>query len=219
MFGSDKIKNTSIEKVLENPSCHTKASHTKNVKKWNEGKALTRIFHEVAKKYDMSYDTVKEIYFNSFALISNYMRHIDVPTIVIPKLGTLKPNTKTLNDLIDEGEYIMGKAIEAGYKSENEVPPFLEAMRRVRRRTKLESCYKRQSFMFTNKLDIELVDELYLAVRNNEEKRKKMIAYLFLNQPNGLELWEHLNKKYGEEFRPVDWEENIKKYNTRKNNY
>ena len=218
MFGSDIYKNTKVETVLENPK-YTKASHTKDVEKWEEGAALRKIFRVIALQYGLSELSVKEIFFNSFGIISNYMRHIEVPTIVIPKFGTLKPSTRVINELIDEGEYIQRKAIEAGYKTEDEVPPYLAAMRKARRRTKLEDCYNRQSFMFKNSLTVEDVDELYLSVRNNESKRKKMITYLFLNQPNGLELWEYLNSKYKEEFKPHDWEELIKKYNTKKNNY
>jgi hypothetical protein len=193
MFGADFNRYKTIEEILCDQK-YTQTSYTKNWAKWKEGKHLEKVFYEVAKKNNLTYDEVKEIFFASWALIDNHTRHIDFPTIVIPCLGELKPNAGILSKQIKTGEYYEKLANE--HEPEKGRPLFLQKLEEARQRVKVESIYKHPDYYRRNEITDEQVEKIWDMLRQKQKARKAFVWYLITF---GKEQGEKYAKIYAEQ--------------------
>lgn len=208
MFGTDSNKYKTIEEILCAQK-YTPTSYTKNWQNWKEGKYLEKVFYEVAKKYDLTYEEVKEIFFTSWAMIDNHTRHIDLPTIIIPHLGELKPNAGILSKQIKMGEYYEKLANE--HEPNKGKPLFLEKLEAVRQRVKLESIFKHPDYYRRNILTDEQVEEVWAMLQKKPAARRRFVWYLIT-----------FGKEQGEKYAPIYAEQigmSLDKHELRLNKY
>lgn len=177
MFGTDQFKNKHPEEILT-PN-FTQSSYSKRCDNWKEGKHLEGIFYQVAKDEGVSYQEVKEVFFDAFSKISQYMRHVNLPIIDIPQLGKLVPNMIILSKQIKSGYLIWEKAKEDN--PDIEMPFFLKCLLDVQSRRNVEMCVRKPRYI---KLK-ELSDEEILEIAKRVKKSKKNLFLFYINQKYG----------------------------------
>lgn len=211
MFGADANKRRAIEEILAEPK-YSPISYSKNWKTWKEGVHWEKIFYDTAKQYNLTYDEVKLIFFSAWGIIDNHMRHISFPTILIPSVGELEPNTITFTKEIQDGEYIMEKALE---KDANRgMPFFLQSLIKARNRLKIERACNKPSEIRRNTYTKEQLKKIYYLVEEKTTGRGIKVLWYMLTFSG--EVGEQACKEICEECN-IDYYHNFRLNNVKKN--
>lgn len=199
MFGSDQYKSKDIEKILEAQN-FTEASYSRSFLKWKEGKHLEKVFYAIAKEEGLTYDEVKSIYFEGWAMVSQHMRHVDLPIIEIPHLGRLVPASIILTRQIKTGHVVWDRVKDKDPAAD---PPFfLTALMKVKARRDVELCCHRPRYI-QHKEDLTEEDLMDIGRVTGNHKAKK---YLFMHylceigDDRCMNVIRRLNEERGEDY-------------------